>query len=212
MRAALLVIAKEPVPGRSKTRLCPPLDHAQAAALAAAALEDTLAAVAATPAPRRVLALDGRAGDWLPEGFEVVAQRGAGLAERIAAAFADVGEAALAVGTDTPQLTPELLGEGLDTLAEPGVDAVLGPAHDGGYWAVGLRAPDARVFHGVLMSAADTGAAQRERFAALGLAHRELPALRDVDAYADAEAVAAEAPDTRFAAAFSALGPAPRRR
>jgi len=202
---ALLVIAKAPVAGRSKTRLCPPLTPTEAAAVAEAALVDTLAAVAATPASRRVLVLDGVPGPWLERGFEVVPQRGDGLAARLGAAFADVGEPALLVGMDTPQLTPALLEAALARLAAPGTDAVLGPAPDGGYWAIGLRAPDPEVFAGVPMSSAGTAAAQRERLAQLGLTVGELEALRDVDTFADARAVAAQAPGTRFAAAVGAL-------
>ncbi|HEV2820151.1 MAG TPA: DUF2064 domain-containing protein, partial [Solirubrobacteraceae bacterium] len=100
---ALAVIAKAPVAGRVKTRLCPPCTPQQAAALAAAALSDTLAAVAATPTHRRVLVLEGERGDWVPEGFEVIPQRGDGLAERLADAFATIGEPTLLVGMDTPQ-------------------------------------------------------------------------------------------------------------
>ena len=115
---ALVVIAKAPVAGRSKTRLTPPCTPEQAAALATAALADTLAAVAATPGGgRRVVVLDGAPGSWLRPGFEVIAQRGAGLGERLAAAFADVGEPALIVGMDTPQLTPPLLSHALAQLA-----------------------------------------------------------------------------------------------
>jgi glycosyltransferase A (GT-A) superfamily protein (DUF2064 family) len=82
---------------------------------------------------------------------------------------------------------------------------VLGAAHDGGYWAIGLRRPDPAVFRGVPMSAAHTGAAQRARLARLGLRTMELPPLRDVDRFADARAVATQAPDTRFAAAVAAV-------
>jgi rSAM/selenodomain-associated transferase 1 len=201
---ALLVIAKEPLPGKAKTRLSPPLTPVGAAALAEAALADTLAAVAATATPRRVVVLDGRPGPWLPEGFEVLPQRGAGLDERLGAAFADVGQGALLVGMDTPQVTPDLLQRGLRMLATDGTDAVLGLAVDGGYWAIGLRTPDPLAFLRVPMSRADTGAAQRARLAELGLVVRELPVLRDVDTIDDATAVAALAPGTRFAAAVAA--------
>src|ERR1700712_3664912 len=106
---ALLVIAKAPVPGRVKPRLTPPCTPDQAALLARAALEDTLAAaLGAQRATRRVLALDGTPGEWLPDGFEVIAQRGDGLADRLAPPFADVGEPGFLVGMDTPQLTPAL--------------------------------------------------------------------------------------------------------
>jgi uncharacterized protein len=200
---AVAVIAKAPVAGRSKTRLTPPCTPEQAAALASAALADTLAAVAATPATRLVVVLDGAPATWLPDGFEVIAQRGAGLAERLAAAFADVAEPALVIGMDTPQLTPRMLAHALTRL--DGADAVLGPAQDGGYWAIGLRTADAAVFAGVPMSHPRTCAVQRARLHALGLRTRELPALRDVDDIADAHAVAASAPHTRFARALAAL-------
>jgi glycosyltransferase A (GT-A) superfamily protein (DUF2064 family) len=101
---ALLVIAKAPVAGRVRTRLCPPCSPAEAAELAAAARADTLAAVsAAAGAARRVLVLEGTGGDWVPPGFDIVRQRGDGLAERLAAAFADAGGPSLLVGMDTPQ-------------------------------------------------------------------------------------------------------------
>ena len=203
--AALVVMAKQPLAGHVKTRLCPPLDHAQAAALAEAALADTLNAVAWTPARRRVLALDGEPGDWLPAGFDVVAQRGAGLAERLANATSDVAQPLLFVGMDTPQLTRALLVDALEQLARPGVDAVVGPTTDGGFWTIGLREPDPEVFAGVPMSCAATGAAQRARLDELGLTTVELEALRDVDSYEDAVAVAALAPWSRFAATFELL-------
>jgi rSAM/selenodomain-associated transferase 1 len=205
---ALVVIAKAPRAGRSKTRLCPPCTPRQAAALARAALADKLDAVLATAAVRRVLVLDGEPGTWLPAGFDVLVQRGRGLDERLAHAFDDVGGPALLIGMDTPQVTPGDLCAGVAALDEPGVEAVLGPAPDGGYWAIGLRAPDPRVFLGVPMSSADTGRAQRARLASLGLRVRELPALRDVDEIADARAVAALAPSGRFARALAATGAA----
>jgi uncharacterized protein len=194
--AALAVIAKAPVPGRSKTRLCPPCTPEQAAALAEAALADTLDAVAATPAARRVLVLDGAPGRWLPVGFDVIPQRGDGLAERLGNAFTDIAGPALVVGMDTPQLTPALLARALPALEH---GAVIGGARDGGYWAIGLRAPMAGVFAEVPMSEPDTGRAQRARLRALGIAFAELPVLRDVDTFADALAVARHAPATRFA-------------
>ncbi len=208
MTPAILVIAKEPLAGRVKTRLCPPCTPVQAAQLARAALEDTLAACdRAAAGARRVLVLDGRPGPWLPRGWEVIAQRGGGLAERLEAAFEDAGGPAFLVGMDTPQLSPTLVAEGLEALAYR--DAVFGPAIDGGYWAIGLREHDPRVFAGVPMSRAFTGAIQRARLAALGLRTLDLPELRDVDEIAAARAVADDAPGTRFAAALTEIEPWP---
>ncbi|MEW2317767.1 TIGR04282 family arsenosugar biosynthesis glycosyltransferase [Streptomyces bauhiniae] len=196
----LLVIAKEPRPGRVKTRLAPPFTPAQAAALAEAALTDTLRAVAAAPARRRVLVLDGRPGPWLPDGFEVVPQCAGGLDERLADAFARCTGPTLLVGMDTPQLTPDLL-----TLDFTDCDARFGPAEDGGFWALGLARPEPELLRGVPMSVPETGSVQRGRLAAAGLRVRELPRLRDIDTAADAHAVAALAPDTAFAARLAAL-------
>jgi hypothetical protein len=191
----LLVIAKQPVPGRVKTRLVPPCTHEQAAALAEAALADTLHTAATVPARRRVLVLDGEPGPWLPAGFDIIPQCAGPLDERLAAAFAAVDGPALLIGMDTPQVTPGLL-----TVDWQGVDAIFGPAADGGFWALGLRVPDPALLRGVPMSTSATGAIQRARLLAAGLRVADLPQLRDVDTAADAVAVARQAPQSRFAA------------
>ncbi|MER7779125.1 DUF2064 domain-containing protein [Streptomyces sp. NPDC096191] len=197
--STLLVIAKEPRPGRVKTRLTPPFTPHEAAALAEASLADTLRAVAATPARRRVLVLAGTPGPWLPPGFDVVPQCAGGLDARLADAFAGCAGPALLIGMDTPQVTPELLDVDFADC-----DAYFGPAEDGGFWALGLARPDPALLRGVPMSTPVTGAAQRERLLAAGLRVRDLPPLRDVDTAADARAVAALAPHGRFAARLAA--------
>lgn len=196
----LLVIAKEPVPGRVKTRLTPPYTPTQAATLAEASLADTLGAVAATPATRRVLALAGRPGRWLPGGFEVIPQRGAGLDERLAHAFAEADGPAVLIGMDTPQVTSRMLARAIQALES--ADAVFGPAADGGWWLLGLRRPDPSLLLGVPMSRPDTGVCQLDRLR--GRRVTTLPTLTDVDTAADAVRVAAQAPRTRFAAALRA--------
>jgi glycosyltransferase A (GT-A) superfamily protein (DUF2064 family) len=206
----LLVIAKAPVPGRVKTRLCPPCTPVQAAALAEAALRDTLGAVAATPAARRTVVLDGPTGCWLPPGVGVLPQRGRGLDERLAAAFDDAWSCAplplLLVGMDTPQVTPALLGAAVRQLLAPGTDAVLGPALDGGWWALGLRRPDRRLLLGVPTSTAATGALQHDRLTAAALRVADLCRLTDVDNVADAVQVAGLChPASHFAGAVGAL-------
>ncbi|MCQ4046192.1 DUF2064 domain-containing protein [Streptantibioticus rubrisoli] len=202
----LLVIAKEPVPGRVKTRLTPPFSPRQAAALAEAALVDTLDAVRRAPARRRVLVLDGAPGPWLPPEFEVLPQVAGGLDERLAAAFGACAEGpALLVGMDTPQLSPELLAPVLGPDSWRGCDAWFGPAADGGFWTLGLARPNPALVRGVPMSTSHTGAVQRQRLVDAGLSVGDLPPLRDVDTAADAAAVAAEAPGSRFAAVLRGL-------
>lgn len=205
MAPRLLVIAKSPVPGRSKTRLCPPCTPEQAAALAEASLRDTLVTVAAAPCSQRVLVLDGETGGWLPGGFDVVPQVGGSLGERLDAAFAGFDGPSLLVGMDTPQLTPALLERSMRSLSRPGVDAVLGAAEDGGYWAIGFAAPVPGAFAGVPMSTPRTSECQRRRLAALGLRVAELPVLRDVDEIADARAVARQRVNGSFARALDGL-------
>jgi glycosyltransferase A (GT-A) superfamily protein (DUF2064 family) len=199
----VLVMAKAPLPGRVKTRLCPPLSFEQAAAVAAAALADTLDAVAACHADRRIVALDGAPGPWLPAGFEVIPQRGGGLDERLANAWGEAGGAGIQIGMDTPQVTASELDGLLSRLANAARRrrAVLARAEDGGWWAIGLPGGvDARaIFTGVPMSTPWTASAQERRLRRLGYEVEAGPVHRDVDTAADLAAVAAAAPGIRTA-------------
>lgn len=189
---AMMVIAKTPVIGRVKTRLCPPLSLEQACDVAWACLLDTLDTVASVPAARHVLVLDGEPGPWIPDIFEVIAQRGNGLAERLAAALSDVADAGIVIAMDTPQVTIQHLSAGLRSLTH-GADAVLGLADDGGYWVIGLRrgVDVTAVFENVPMSTSQTGAAQRRQLDLLGLRTTMLPAHRDIDTVEDLYVVVA---------------------
>jgi hypothetical protein len=180
----LLVMAKAPVAGRVKTRLCPPLTLQEAADVAAASLADTLAAVASCGAERKVLALDGAPGDWLSPGFTVIPQQGASFADRLANAWTDAGPFGVQIGMDTPQVSAADLDALLGDI-RPG-RAILGPALDGGWWAIGLAGTDpAAVFAGIPMSTPETGRLQSERLAALGLDVRLAAPMRDIDTVAD---------------------------
>jgi hypothetical protein len=201
----LVVLAKEPVPGRVKTRLCPPCSPAEAAAVAEAALADTLAAAVTSGADRVLLALDGRTGPWCPPGVHVVDQGSGDLSARLTRAWSHTCGPAVQVGMDTPQVTAADLGAAMAALSDAGADAVLGPAHDGGWWAIGLRRRHPLAFAGVPTSRADTGARQAARLASLGLRVRRLPCQRDVDTWPDAVAVAETAPTSRFARVVRSL-------
>ena len=209
LAAQVVVIAKEPVPGRVKTRLTPPFTPGEAAALAEAALTDTLAAVAATTVARRVLALDGAPGRWLPAGFDVIGQRGAGLDERIAWALADCRVTlplpVVLIGMDTPQVTPGLLAAAVEPLVSRTADATFGLAEDGGFWLLGLREVDPALILGVPMSRPDTGRRQLARLEQAGLRIRMLPELTDVDTVSEAERIAAVTPGSCFAACMANL-------
>lgn len=200
--AQVLVLAKQPVAGRVKTRLTPTLTGDQAASVASAALEDTLDAVRGTEVADRLLVVDGvvDAPDFL-----VLPQAAGPLDVRLAAAFDDAWAhrqlPMLLVGMDTPQLTSELLTSALTQLLAPDVDAVLGLAEDGGWWGLGLRSPHSHLIRGIETSRDDTGAVQRTALRQAGLILVDLPVLRDVDTVPDLELVAALAPHGRFARA-----------
>ena len=222
IRAALLVLAKAPVPGEVKTRLCPPATPDQAARIAAAAFLDTLDAVLAVPDVMPVVALAGDlsravSGDALSTRLRattVVPQRGTTLGQRIAAAHADAAAVAgrcpvLQIGMDTPQADAGLLSHCIDLLdgvgAALGVDAALGMATDGGWWVLGVRRPElAELIVGIPMSRADTGLRTLAALHTAGCQVVKLPELSDVDTWEDAVAVARGVPGGRFAAAVAA--------
>jgi len=201
------VIAKEPVAGRAKTRLAPPLTLDQAALVAEACLLDTLDEATATRAGRHVLVFDGDAGRWCPSGWETVAQRGGPLADRLANAFRDVTGPAVVIAMDTPQVRAASLERALEVVTEPGT-AVVGFTDDGGYWLLGLPADrdPAAAFDGVPMSTAHTGEAQHRRLVKIGYRVVQLETLRDIDDYADLVAVAPLCLDRRLGTLWATLG------
>lgn len=205
----VLVMAKAPVPGRVKTRLCPPCSPEQSAALAEAALADTLAAVAGCGASRRIVALEGAPGPWLPPGFRVIRQSRGSFSQRLAHAWSVAGGPGVQIGMDTPQLAPADLDSALGALDT--APAALGHAIDGGWWAIALRRPDPRLFHGVAMSTDHTGRDQEAQLVAFGLEITLLPTMVDLDTVADLAAIAAHGGAVRTVHLARRLGllPAP---
>lgn len=193
----LVIIAKEPIAGKAKTRLHPPLSLRQAAQVAAACLDDTIAAMSVVPASRRILFFDGRRVPSSAADLEVVPQPEGTLDERLAWIFDFCTGPVVLVGMDTPQLTAADLAPVQSDGGD--VDAWYGPAADGGFWALGMREPQGDLIRGVPMSREDTGALQLGRLVSAGMRVSQLAQLTDVDTIADARIVAAEAPHTRFA-------------
>ena len=181
------------MPGQVKTRLSPPCTPEQAARVAAAALADTLTAVeevARVTGARRVLLLDGDRQEWMPEAFDVVAQRGGGLGERLCNGFLDLGPGVI-IGMETPHAAAVLTDA--VAAAHRGVDTI-GLATDGGFWMIGLCAASATMAHELFdrlpMSSTHTGLAQLSRLHACGRQVRLLPTVRDLDTFDDLQAVA----------------------
>jgi uncharacterized protein len=225
MTPAVLIFAKAPEPGFVKTRLTPVASAVQAADIAATALLDTLDAVRASGCVALV-AMSGDLGGALRS--EAVrsqlsrtvqlSQRGDTFGDRLANAHLDARRVhpegpILQIGGDTPQVSPALLRDATEQLASERlgtcrVDAVLGLATDGGWWALGVHnATDACVVRRVAPSRADTGVRTLEALRSRGLKVAMLPELRDVDTMPDARAVAAQIPSSRFARAVAAVCP-----
>jgi glycosyltransferase A (GT-A) superfamily protein (DUF2064 family) len=201
----LTVIAKQPLPGLVKTRLCPPCTPVEASTVAAAALTDTLDGIdhlaALLPTTiERVLLFEGDPTEWVRPGWRVVPQRGDGLGDRLANGFDDLGRGVI-VGMETPHVVASL-GAALRAI-RAGHDAI-GLATDGGYWSIALASVDGRVFDGVPMSTSSTGIAQMRRLHSMGRSVARLPAARDLDTFddlVDAAARTGRAPMLRAVAA-----------
>lgn len=150
-KPAIALFARAPVVGRVKTRLLGPLSAEEACDLHRALVIDAWEALGG----ECFLYTDQEHEEWRRlAGERLRLQRGADLGERMLRCFEEMAAAGfgplLIVGSDTAGLTPELLGSWRDR------EAVLGPAEDGGYWAVGCRAPHPGMFEGVEWSSPET--------------------------------------------------------
>lgn len=193
---AVVIMAKEPVPGRTKTRLCPPLDPRDSAALYEAMLRDRCQQVAALAGvvPGIAFANLGERPppeQLVPSGFRVVPQPpgdlGAGL-EAAAAHFLDAGMPVVLVDSDSPTLPQVFLQEAVARLARgDGSDLVLGPAEDGGYHFIGLGRLEPALFRGMPWSTSEVVPETLRRAEAAGLVVHCLPAWWDVDLPEDFE-------------------------
>jgi uncharacterized protein len=191
----LLVFVKHPQPGAAKTRLIPALGPENAAALYRILAEEEIANTRPREGEYRRLfffAPEDAAGEiesWLP-GERMLPQLGSDLGARMAAAFAAAfaggARRAVIVGTDVPWVTRQRVLEAFAAL--DGHDVVLGPAHDGGYYLMGLSRHRPALFDGIPWSTPAVLAATAERAGGLGLSVHHLEALRDIDTIEDLRA------------------------
>ncbi|MEO6957379.1 MAG: TIGR04282 family arsenosugar biosynthesis glycosyltransferase, partial [Antricoccus sp.] len=207
----IIVMAKSPVAGQVKTRLCPPLTVEESAELAAAAIADTLENVRGVKDVRRVIAYTGNRERMVAcgvSGFELITQRGGGFADRLANAFNDAQSAepgpSVLIAMDTPQADAAYIEAAIDQLRSS--PAVLGPATDGGWWLLGLTDPHhAGILREVPMSIAQTRQLTEQAFERCGIAVSQTATLRDVDSFEDARAVADLIPQSTFAQTLNRL-------
>jgi rSAM/selenodomain-associated transferase 1 len=206
VRIPVAIMAKVPAAGEVKTRLCPPLTPAQAAGLARCFLQDRIAQLREIPTVTPVVAFtpperEPELGPLLPDGVRLVPQRGADLGARLDRLLTDLiaegAEGAIAVDADSPTLPTEFVRRACAHLAEPGVDVVLGPCDDGGYYLIGLRQAAPELFREMPWSTSAVLDETVARARRLGLRLLLLPSWFDVDRGADLERLRASvhAPD-----------------
>lgn len=193
---SFIVFAKEPAPGKVKTRLTPPLEPVEAVALYTAFVQDVCGTIAAVAqeGDRKVLAAPGGAGTELASiarehGFETVEQVGADLGARMAKAIGDElgrnSRAVVLVGSDSPTMPSESVREAVRRLHSTTHGAVIGPAGDGGYWLVGAAGEVPDLFQDVAWSTRDVLSQTLARAKAAGIDLALLPFWYDVDEIAD---------------------------
>jgi rSAM/selenodomain-associated transferase 1 len=203
----IAVMAKASAPGRAKTRLVPPLDYDQAAALNTAFLHDVtdnILLAASRAAPGATIA--GYAAYGPPGSEEFFRSRFPAI-DLIPAWFSDFGfcllhaveqmfdrghKAAVVLNADSPTLPTALLNETAAVLAQPGDRAVLGPSSDGGYYLLGLKAAHRRLFEDIAWSTERVAEQTRERARDIGLELHALPEWYDVDDVASLRRLHAE--------------------
>ena len=187
----LLVVAKQPIPGRTKTRLCPPLSHAQGADLYECFLRDTLDVMRKVPNVQCVIGfLPEDARDYfhqLAPDMELTCQHGESLGERLdhllTEALSSGSQRAVVMDSDSPTLPAEYISQAFDQLAN--ADVVLGPTQDGGYYLIGLKQPQPHLLRQVQMSTSHVLADTLALAKASNLVVSLLPTWYDIDTIDD---------------------------
>jgi len=188
-RCALGIMAKAPSAGSVKTRLTPPLTSQEAAVLSACFLRDTAnnvtdqsadGVIVFTP-PEKRKSFDG----IVPKSFQLLAQRGESLGDRLLNATTDLLAAGYdsicLINSDSPTLPPAILLSAIEALAPQGDRLVLGPAEDGGYYLIGLKNPHQLLFDRIAWSTSEVLAHTVERAKQISLPMVMLPKWYDVD-------------------------------
>jgi len=187
----LLVVAKQPAPGQTKTRLCPPLTPTQAADLYDCFLRDTLDTMRKVPGLQRMIGFlpedaQGYFNQLAPD-MGLVCQRGESLGERLDHLLTDAmttgSQRAVVMDSDSPTLPAAFISQAFEQLTE--LDVVLGPTQDGGYYLIGLRQPQPHLLRQVQMSTPYVLSDTLELAKATGLVVSLLPVWYDVDTIAD---------------------------
>ncbi len=200
MPRALIVVAKRPAPGQTKTRLTPPLTPEQAVALYECLLLDTLDLMSQVEGVQLLLAYAPDDAEpffraLAPQAFAFYPQQGASLGERLHRILSHcLGHGcrqAVVMDSDSPTLPADYVRRAFAALDDPHVDIVLGPCDDGGYYLIGLKQPCASLFD-VQMSTPHVLADTLTRAREAGLTAALLPVWYDVDTAQEVDRLRAE--------------------
>ena len=189
---ALIIVAKEPVPGRTKTRLCPPFTPQSAAEFYRCLMLDSLALMNRLAMADRIIAYTpvgarGYFESLAPNGFHLIPQAGGSLGERLANALGhhfELGyQRVVIMNSDGPTLPLPCLVEAFSGL--DGADVTLGPGHDGGYYLIGMKRLHRELFQGIAWSTEYVIPQTLAICRRLGLSVHRLSEWYDVDVEAD---------------------------
>ena len=192
MNASLIIVAKKPDPGSTKTRLCPPFTPEAAAEFYGCLMQDTLALAMQVQGVDLTLAFTpSTAIDYfqkmVPDGFRLIPQKGAHLGERLSNALKYHLERgyhkAVIMNSDGPTLPLAHLKEALDELDH--ADVTLGMGHDGGYYLIGVKRHQPELFQDIAWSTERVIPQTLEVCRRLNLSVHSLAEWYDVDVAAD---------------------------
>jgi rSAM/selenodomain-associated transferase 1 len=187
---ALLLFIKNPIPGKTKTRLAADVGNEMALKMYHVLTDWTREQASGLADIQRYLYYSNDVNNddaWPAEDYHKRLQAGNGLGERMeaafAAAFADGHDRVIIIGSDCPGITTEFLAEAFTALNDN--DVVIGPALDGGYTLLGMRSLHPTLFRDIEWSTGEVLPVTLERAAKKGLQVKQLAALSDVDYLAD---------------------------
>lgn len=195
------IFAKEPVPGKVKTRLCPPLTPQEAAGLYRECLNETVCRMAAGPWRTTLFFAGNR--DYFEKDFPTTPlkpQGGGDLGVRMAKALTyllDVHDRAVLIGSDSPDLPFDIVASAFAVLADH--DAVIAPAADGGYVLIGERRHHPELFRDIPWSTPQVLSTTRERVRRLGIRLQEVEGWDDIDDIPSLHRLIERSPDSMTA-------------
>jgi len=204
----LIIFARDPVPGKVKTRLAQRIGNKAAAKIYSAMLSDIVHKASSLTGVRTMIFWAIESGDVpkFPElpCVEMFIQSGSDLGSRMDNAFSAAFSSGISqcciIGSDSPDLPTALLLQAFDLLDAPDTDIVYGPAEDGGYYLLGMKRPWSALFNNMQWSSPDVLEKTLARINTLGLAGFRLATWYDIDTYDDLqrffESGAADAPLT----------------